>query len=477
MDLSLLTGGALVGAIVGFWNQIKSFLWSVVSILIQKVDITTEEAHNTIIAYLYREYKHVSIYDKVFGARNEMYRTGKYGLVSYEQLGRKSIIFLDIEKKKFLHIPFMFSIQQHASNNNGGGSVESDTDNVYSSLLFIRNSINVDHIIRKATESRNKLAWNIEEKEDNSDRFEIFYLPDKDTDNQKYFSKQKDGLVWYRQNQYRLLVSGKDELGRKNSSQGAALLNLYFPDKIKKLINSIELWAKSEQWYKSKNIPWKRGWLLYGPPGTGKTALVRAFAEDLDLPIYVFSLAQMSNETLMDCWKNLQLNVPCIVLIEDIDNVFDGRKNICQKGPFYSTSFGGGDKEFDSTQNKIIQPLTFDCFINCLDGVDKSSGVFTIITTNNIDKVDEAIGKPNDKGEYVSSRPGRIDKVIELSYMSKENRIEMANKILSEYTYKMKEVEEHINSVEEETPAQFQEYCAQIALEEYWKSKACKKKN
>lgn len=55
MDLSLFTGGAILGAVIGFWNQIKSFLWSIVSILIQKADITTEEAHNTIIAYLYKE--------------------------------------------------------------------------------------------------------------------------------------------------------------------------------------------------------------------------------------------------------------------------------------------------------------------------------------------------------------------------------------------------------------------------------------
>ena len=61
MDLSLFTGGAILGAVIGFWNQIKSFLWSIVSILIQKADITTEEAHNTIIAYFYKEYKHVSI--------------------------------------------------------------------------------------------------------------------------------------------------------------------------------------------------------------------------------------------------------------------------------------------------------------------------------------------------------------------------------------------------------------------------------
>ena len=469
MDLSLFTGGAILGAVIGFWNQIKSFLWSIVSILIQKADITTEEAHNTIIAYLYKEYKHVSIYDQVFGAQNESYRTGKYGLVAYEQLGKKSMIFFDRSKKCFINFPFVFSIKQENPKGNGTEYPEVDTNKVFSSLLFIRGTINIDQIIKEATKVRNNLAWNIEDKEGKTDRFEIFYLPDKETDNQKYFQKQKDGLVWYKQNQYRLIGTEKDELGRKKTTQGSAISNLYFPDDIKKLIRSIELWVKSEQWYKEKNIPWKRGWLLYGPPGTGKTALVRAFAEDLDLPIYVFSLAQMSNGTLMDCWKNLQLNIPCIALIEDIDNIFDGRKNICQKVPFYTNTSTGGNEDNDTSQTKVMQPLTFDCFINCLDGVDKSIGVFTIITTNNIHKVDEAIGKPNDNGEYVSSRPGRIDKVIKLSYMSKDNRREMAKKILSEYLEKMSDVEQHIDSIEKETSAQFQEYCAQIALEEHWR--------
>ena len=71
--------------------------------------------------------------------------------------------------------------------------------------------------------------------------------------------------------------------------------------------------------------------MLYGPPGTGKTALARAFAEDLNMPIYVFNLAEMSNHELMRVWSEMQVNVPCIALIEDIDNVFNGRENVARK--------------------------------------------------------------------------------------------------------------------------------------------------
>ena len=118
-------------------------------------------------------------------------------------------------------------------------------------------------------------------------------------------------------------------------------------------------------------------------------------------------------------------------------------------------------------------PLTFDTLLNCIDGVDKSDGVFTIITTNDITKIDSAIGVPtiNEDGSqtFISSRPGRIDKAIELTYMQKENKVEMANKILSDFNIQLSEVLEYIELENEETPAQFQEYCSQIALQEYWK--------
>jgi SpoVK/Ycf46/Vps4 family AAA+-type ATPase len=172
----------------------------------------------------------------------------------------------------------------------------------------------------------------------------------------------------------------------------------------------------------------------------------------------------------------MQLNVPCIALIEDIDNVFHGRKNICQNNGMISRLLtSDDDNNNDSDDNGVkFTPLTFDCLLNCIDGVDKSDGVFTIITTNDIEKIDSAIGHPIEKDGkklFVSSRPGRIDKAIELTYMQKENKIQMANKIVGEFNDKLKEVLIYIEEEHEETPAQFQEFCAQIAIQEFWKEK------
>ena len=223
--------------------------------------------------------------------------------------------------------------------------------------------------------------------------------------------------------------------------------------------------------------------MLYGSPGTGKTALARAFAEDLNMPIYVYNLAEMGNHELMKAWSEMQMNVPCIALIEDIDNVFHGRENVSRK---YSGMFGmmaGPSKRSDEDNGKdrdrgmFTPPLTFDCLLNCLDGVERSDGIFTIVTTNDTTKVDPALGLPrklpDGTTEFISTRPGRIDKAVELGYMDNADKKLMARRILGGYEKECFDMLEFVDKFPDlqETPAQFQERCAQIALKCFWKEK------
>src|SRR5262249_12058713 len=247
-----------------------------------------------------------------------------------------------------------------------------------------------------------------------------------------------NGLPWYRQHYYRLLSHRPEQLGKAPLYEGRALDNLIFPERIKRLIQEIELWRSNRDWYRSRAIPWKRGWMLYGPPGTGKTALARAFAEDLNMPIYVFNLAQMSNHELMKAWTDMQVNVPCIALIEDIDNVFHGRENVARKNmpmPFLMPRPSNG--EGGDHGSPMPSPLPFDCLLNCIDGVERADGIFTIITTNDLSKIDPALGQPrklpDGTTEFISTRPGRIDKAVELTYMENDDKKRMARRILSEY--------------------------------------------
>ncbi len=474
MNIDFLKGSALVAFVIGFWDKIKATLWLVVSFFVEKIEIKTEETHDTLIAYLVTNHKKLSSYNKAFGSQYESFRNGKYGLVPYELFGSSTIIFLTNRKIfGFIKLPFLFSrtaINIRTSENHNASNNE--TEKTFSSVLCLRGTLNIREIIQQAVVARNKITWHLDAEEERSNRFDIFYFPEREKHGNER-GNHNIGLPWYKQDQYKILGVSQNDLGRERKSNGQAIENLFFPKEVKELIQIIRLWVKSKEWYKEKGIPWKRGWLLYGPPGTGKTALARAFAEDLDMPIYFFSLAQMSNKDLITAWQSMQLNIPCIALIEDIDNVFDKRKNVSQNLLPFSRVFSNSTESTNNSEDDSVKtPLTFDTLLNCIDGVDKSDGIFTIITTNDITKIDSAIGVPKkleDGSEiFISSRPGRIDKAIELTYMSRENKTQMARKILSDSPERLEEILRHIEEDQQETPAQFQEFCAQIALQEYW---------
>ena len=196
------------------------------------------------------------------------------------------------------------------------------------------------------------------------------------------------------------------------------------------------------------------------------------------MPIYVYNLAEMGNHELIKAWTEMQTNTPCIALIEDIDNVFHGRENVVRRSPLFSMMLppekkDGGDHN-DKARGPLGPPLTFDCLLNCLDGVERVDGIFTVVTTNDLTKIDPALGLPRQlpdgTTEVISTRPGRIDKAVELTYMEPADKKRMATRILGAYE------REHVAMVEfidkfpdlQETPAQFQERCAQVALKCFW---------
>ena len=203
------------------------------------------------------------------------------------------------------------------------------------------------------------------------------------------------------------------------------------------LVAEARRWRESEAWYRARGLPWRRGWLLHGPPGTGKTALVRAVAEDLDLPVYVFDLASLKNDELRQAWAEMLAETPCLALLEDVDAVFTGRENTAVKE--------GG--------------LTFDCLLNCLDGVQRADGLLVAVTTNHPEKLDPALGVASE--DETASRPGRIDRVVEMPQLDEDGRFHLARRILADHPDRWGDV---VDAGTGDTGAQFQERCAALAL-------------
>jgi hypothetical protein len=474
--MKYLAGGAAIGLIAGFWGQIKAVLWRIASLFVQRIEIPTEAAHAALVSYLTAHFRRSRFYDRMYGANYEHQRDGRYGLIPYELFGHRSVLFWRG------WWPLVFSNAQEGKTRTGraqpdnheGG--ERSVAKVYSTLTYLRGTQNVEAILRAACASMNQLAWSVAGAEEEArNRFVIHRVPDRERD-EDGSGHESNGLPWYRQASHRLLAHTPDQLGKMPLHGGRALDNLIFPQRVKGLIREIELWRNSRRWYLDRGIPWKRGWLLYGPPGTGKTALARAFAEDLNMPIYVFNLAEMGNHDLIKTWADMQVNVPCVALIEDIDNIFHGRENVSRKPgmmPLYLGRRRGGDDGEPAAAPAV--PLTFDCLLNCLDGVERADGVFTIITTNDIAKVDPALGQPrtlpDGTVEFISTRPGRIDKAVELTYMEPGDKKQMARRILGDYPAQYQAMLEFIDRYPDlqETPAQFQERCAQVALACFWK--------
>lgn len=200
------------------------------------------------------------------------------------------------------------------------------------------------------------------------------------------------------------------------------------------VLEQVRKWLSAEQWYRDKNITYKRGILLTSRAGHGKSSLIYNIAKTCKIPIFIFDLSSMDNSEFEKKINGLPDSAG-IVLFEDFDVIFDGRKNLQS-----SSQYGG---------------LTFDYFINKLSGVDSIKNKFIFITTNHLEKIDPAI-----------LRPGRMDEVIELESLNKEEKKKLAKIILSDDTLVERVMADGIN----DTTAEFENRAIQVALDNFWKT-------
>ena len=198
----------------------------------------------------------------------------------------------------------------------------------------------------------------------------------------------------------------------------------------------LQEWILADAWYVLRGVPWRTGANFHGDPGTGKTAFTRSAAKALGIPVISIDLATCTNADLHQHWRTVYGNSPCIALLEDIDNIFHGRENVSGS------------------------PLTFDCLLNCIDGVEQVDGVCVIITTNKLEHIDEALGQLDEQGR--PTRPGRIDYVVEMTRPDAAGRHQIATRILQGLSEAV--IADVVREGAGDTGAQFQQRCNLLAM-------------
>lgn len=431
-----LAVAAGAGAIAAFWNQIKSFIDRLVSHVIVTIEMDDCYAMWAVSHFAFSQLKRSPIGTRKYTCYDTFVRPrSRHQIVAGEIVGSGPLLFWKKWKPVW--------ISQEAGQNGGMSKLK---------LSFLRWTFKQDEIMLSAVETYNRASM------DGTKRFCVIHVfgsyTQKDTNGQpKPQANSSPKGVSY-SNGMRLLQWSKDDLGAKRAVD-APFSFLSTTPEMEVAIQEARFWKDNEKWYGERMIPWKRGWAIHGEPGTGKTSFARAVAEELDMPVYVFDLSSLSNEEMRTSWSNMLRHTPCMALIEDIDGVFHGRQNIAVQANIMST------------------PLTFDCLLNCLDGIERSDGLFTVVTTNNPQHLDEALVKigKDDDGESMGSRPGRIDRVLHLSKPTKAGLEKICKRILPDMPESWDTVVSE-GAVEGDTPARFQERCARLALSRKWRQMA-----
>ena len=231
----------------------------------------------------------------------------------------------------------------------------------------------------------------------------------------------------------KMVATDYDEIKISNPNK---LNNKYqFTQKGKLVLNVVEKWLGARNWYESKNIDYKRGVLLYSEPGQGKSALISEIAKNLNIPLFLFFLSDMNNDEFDNHLRELPSG-EAIIVFEDIDSIWNGRENI--------------------NKNSEYGSISFDYFINKLSGINCIKNKFIFITTNHLEKLDPAL-----------IRKGRMDEIIKLDALTTEEKYNMASKILEN---NKKLIEDVMVDSDKLSTADFENKCVEIALENYWKN-------
>jgi chaperone BCS1 len=269
--------------------------------------------------------------------------------------------------------------------------------------------------------------------DDLKDELQDLIKSENEVDKLVVYSFDKDDFRWTKENKVR-----KRDFN-----------TIFIEDDIKnRLLNHLDKFYASEDWYHSRGIPYQTGICLYGPAGTGKTSIVKALASNYSKNLCILRSSEINN--LPQALRSLPSD--SFIVIEDIDtssvvmernpdesledtlyNIGISKKRRAQSSEEATTwrhkdatmgtdapsppSLTKNDslKNNDSVIASYTKVLLSDV-LNAMDGLVSIDKRVIVFTTNHIEKLDRAL-----------IRPGRIDCLEKIDFITYEQFVKFCH--------------------------------------------------
>lgn len=383
---------ALGASFTMLWGQIRGFFARLSSFFYVTFDLDGGWVEEDFTRYLYQNFRSSPFGRKRYSAtKNYIRPLAVYGTTVYEIPGQAVTFYNGL---------FPIFVSKKTSDTPPGSSQSPSL-----TVSFIRGTFDAEEALFKASKYKTEQA-----KAEAKGRFSVHKLhgvratqvmpaPNRELQGRSNSASNSSG---------RLIGWKPEDIGTPQSETPFACLS-YGP-KVDLFIGRVVGWMRQETEYRTRIVPWTISALLFGRPGTGKSRFICALAQFLGVPVYIFDLATMDNQDFTSSWESARSDVPCIVAFEDADRLFDENQRFHKE-----------------------MKLTLDCVLNSIQGIQPSNGIILLATANDVDRLPEALGKPREDNPEESTRPGRLNFMLEFKELSAEALNKVASVILRGY--------------------------------------------
>ncbi len=181
------------------------------------------------------------------------------------------------------------------------------------------------------------------------------------------------------------------------------------------LMQDLEFFFGNQKWFRDRGLAYKKTVIFHGEPGTGKTSLIKALASHYKRDVHILDITRVSGSGFTDAIRTA--NRGSFIVLEDFDSLAsthsrDGEvsdrvvrhdaKRLEPAKP-NATLAPAPTKTSEAELFEAMGGPSLSTILNTLQGVVDLDDVVIFMTTNHLEKIDEAL-----------IRDSRVDDIYEI---------------------------------------------------------------